>query len=343
MDRIIIAAALSLLSMSVYAQKAWESNLFVTKGEIVAPVIYSSLVGDIVVSSDNPGEWKFSASIEKDGDREVVSIVMDAPRPCAPAKFNVFFSFPQRGVFNLWSAATHCGTHLDPFWGRSNCSSALASRMPLYQYFDDNDTNCLTIACSETFRRVEASLGLLEEGCDICSELRFFREKEAPLSRYETKILLDGRKVFWGGPIQDGVRWMMEEKNLRAFDVPEAALEPLYSTWYQFHQSVTAEAVEKECRLAAGLGMKTVILDDGWQTADGHRGYAFCGDWRPEPEKFPDMAEHIRRVHGLGMKYMVWYAVPFVGSVTSRPLSSSERICLRIVLGLNPTASPIFR
>lgn len=310
---LVMIAAVTMSASFSYAQKSWESNPCASKGKIVAPVLSSSIVDEIVIVSDNPGEWKFSASVETEGGKEIVSIVMDAPQPCAPARFNVYFTFPQKGVFNTWTSDVSCGTHLDPFWGGSNNSSALAFRMPLYEYFDDNDTNCLTIACSESFRRVEAALGVMEEGCDICSELRFFREAEAPMSHYETKILLDGRRVFWGKTIQDGVKWMMEEKGLQALEAPEAAFEPLYSTWYQFHQNVTDKAVAEECKLAAELGMKTVILDDGWQTEDGNRGYAFCGDWKPTPKKFPDMASHVAAVHKLGMKYMIWYSVPYVG------------------------------
>lgn len=310
---LVMIAAVSMSASFSYAQKSWESNPCASKGKIVAPVLSSSIVDEIVIVSDNPGEWKFSASVETEGGKEIVSIVMDAPQPCAPARFNVYFTFPQKGVFNTWTSDVSCGTHLDPFWGGSNNSSALAFRMPLYEYFDDNNTNCLTIACSESFRRVEAALGVMEEGCDICSELRFFREAEAPMSHYETKILLDGRRVFWGKTIQDGVKWMMEEKGLQALEAPEAAFEPLYSTWYQFHQNVTDKAVAEECKLAAELGMKTVILDDGWQTEDGNRGYAFCGDWKPTPKKFPDMASHVAAVHKLGMKYMIWYSVPYVG------------------------------
>lgn len=310
---LVMIAAVTMSASFSYAQKSWESNPCASKGKIVAPVLSSSIVDEIVIVSDNPGEWKFSASVETEGGKEIVSIVMDAPQPCAPARFNVYFTFPQKGVFNTWTSDVSCGTHLDPFWGGSNNSSALAFRMPLYEYFDDNDTNRLTIACSESFRRVEAALGVMEEGCDICSELRFFREAEAPMSHYETKILLDGRRVFWGKTIQDGVKWMMEEKGLQALEAPEAAFEPLYSTWYQFHQNVTDKAVAEECKLAAELGMKTVILDDGWQTEDGNRGYAFCGDWKPTPKKFPDMASHVAAVHKLGMKYMIWYSVPYVG------------------------------
>ena len=310
---LVMIAAVTMSASFSYAQKSWESNPCASKGKIVAPVLSSSIVDEIVIVSDNPGEWKFSASVETEGGKEIVSIVMDAPQPCAPAKFNVYFTFPQKGVFNTWTSDVSCGTHLDPFWGGSNNSSALAFRMPLYEYFDDNDTNRLTIACSESFRRVEAALGVMEEGCDICSELRFFREAEAPMSHYETKIMLDGRRVFWGKTIQDGVKWMMEEKGLQALETPEAAFEPLYSTWYQFHQNVTDKAVAEECKLAAELGMKTVILDDGWQTEDGNRGYAFCGDWKPTPKKFPDMASHVAAVQKLGMKYMIWYSVPYVG------------------------------
>lgn len=310
----ILTIALSALSICAsYAQNTWTGNPFVSKGTIVAPVLNSSLVDEIVIVSDNPEDWKFTASLENDGEKEIISISMDAPQPCAPASFNVYFTFPQKGVFNFWSPDVYCGTHLDPFWGHTNASSSLAYRMPLYEYFDDNNKNCLTIACSEVLSKVDAVLGIMEEGCAICSELRFFRESEAPAKHYETKILLDKRPVFWSESIREASDWMSRVNGYESFPVNESAFEPLYSSWYQFHQDVNAEAIEQECRIAADLGMKTVILDDGWQTEDGNRGYAFCGDWKPTPKKFPDMASHVAAVQKLGMKYMIWYSVPYVG------------------------------
>lgn len=314
MYRHILAIALSALSFCVsYAQNTWTGNPFVSKGTIVAPVLNSSLVDEIVIVSDNPGDWKFTASLENDGEKEIISISMDAPQPCAPASFNVYFTFPQKGVFNFWSPDLMCGTHLGPFWGNINASSSLAYRMPLYEYFDDNNKNCLTIACSEVLRKVDVVRGVMEEGCAICSELRFFRESEAPTKHYETKIMLDKRPVFWSESIREASDWMTQVNGYEAFPVNDSAFEPLYSSWYQFHQDVNAEAIEQECRIAADLGMKTVILDDGWQTEDGNRGYAFCGDWKPAPKKFPDMASHVAAVQKLGMKYMIWYSVPYVG------------------------------
>ena len=95
--------------------------------------------------------------------------------------------------------------------------------------------------------------------------------------------------------------------------VPDAALDPLYSTWYGYHQDVRDRDLEREFAEAAALGMRTLIVDDGWQTEDTGRGYAFCGDWEPAPSRFPDFRAHVERVHALGMKYMIWYSVPFVG------------------------------
>ncbi|MEW2615792.1 glycoside hydrolase family 36 protein [Streptomyces sp. NPDC047880] len=98
-----------------------------------------------------------------------------------------------------------------------------------------------------------------------------------------------------------------------AMPVPEAARLPVYSTWYAFNQQVDAEAVETQARLAARLGCGVLILDDGWQRLGSGRGYAGCGDWLPDTDKFPDFAGHVARVKALGLRYMAWVAPLLVG------------------------------
>ena len=300
----ILTIALSALSVCAsYAQSTWTGNPFASKGTIVAPVLSSSLVDEIVIVSDNPGDWKFTASLENDGGKEIISISMDAQTEAPPAKFNVYFTFPQKGVFNFWSPDVYCGTHLDPFWGLTNAGSSLAYRMPLYEYFDDNNTNCLTIACSEVLRKVDAVLGIMEEGCAICSELRFFRESEAPAKHYETKILLDKRPVFWSESIREASDWMSRVNGYESFPVNESAFEPLYSSWYQFHQDVNAEAIEQECRIAADLGMKYLVWysvpyvgwhSDAYKKFEGKYLYndrvSSCGVLDP---RFPEVRKHL--------------------------------------------------
>ena len=67
----------------------------------------------------------------------------------------------------------------------------------------------------------------------------------------------------------------------------------------------------EEVAIAKKMGFESIIVDDGWQTLDTGRGYAFTGDW--EPERIPDMKGFVDGCHALGVKVILWYAVPFVG------------------------------
>ena len=59
--------------------------------------------------------------------------------------------------------------------------------------------------------------------------------------------------------------------------------------------------------------MDTVIVDDGWQNKTILRDYSNCGDWIPAKNRFPDMRNFSDEIHALGMKFMLWYSVPFIG------------------------------
>ena len=273
--------------------------------------VKSKLVGDIVISGENDA-WQIDAKVVSKGDIEEITIEMKAPQPTVPSPIKVEFKTPQLDAHHLWHSNRSNRTLLPPDWS-GKYSSALAQTMPLYSFINSNNRNRLTIATSEAKRRVNAKVGLREEGAVLYGALSFFTEAEAPISHYKTTILLDKRDIFWADAIREGVAWIESHNNFKVCRVPEAAFEPLYSTWYQFHQQITDKEIEAECREAVKLGMKTIIVDDGWQTADNNRGYAYCGDWKVAPVRIKDMAAHVKRVQDMGMKYMLWYSVPFVG------------------------------
>jgi alpha-galactosidase len=109
----------------------------------------------------------------------------------------------------------------------------------------------------------------------------------------------------------DVAAWWAEQPGYAPASVPATALLPMYSTWYSYHQSLDVEALLGAVEIARGLGYEAIIIDDGWQTLDSQRGYAFTGDW--EPERIPDMKGFVDDVHDLGMKLLLWYSVPLVG------------------------------
>lgn len=276
-------------------------------------VLQTRSVGTVTLQCEQPGVWQLQTDVQLVDGKELITIQCSAPTPAAPPRFQVAFSLPQQNVHHLWYADAGIDRlHLQADWAASYRSS-LAHEMPLYAFLDENNTNHLTVACDESIRPLNAVMGLREEGCILVGKLNYFSQPEAPITTYTTHILLDNRPVFWSESVREGAEWMNQSAALHPCEVPAAAWEPLYSSWYQFHQDVYDKDIEAECKLAADLGMKTLIVDDGWQTDDTSRGYAYCGDWQVSKRRFPQMAEHVRKVHQLGMKYMMWYSVPFMG------------------------------
>ena len=261
------------------------------------------------------GPWTFSQAMVPCGEG-VWEFCVEAksPEPAVPPKFRVEFSVPQDGGHHVWTAnpsrAGHAGVRVD--WEKPYRSN-LAKSLPLACAKNCSDRNNLTVASSEALRDVSYAIRLREEECAMKVDFEFFSTPEAKRTAYSTAIRIDRRNVFWGDAVRDAADWIRRENGYRSAPVPAVAFAPLYSTWYQFHQNVTAGKIEQEAKIAASLGMKTLIVDDGWQTDDSSRGYSYCGDWEVSERSFPDMAAHVKRVQAAGLKYMMWYSVPFIG------------------------------
>lgn len=267
---------------------------------------------DVTVSCAEPGTWKFDIKgVRSSDDTGEVTISIESAESAVPPKFTVALTIPQVNISHRWVPAFF-DTMIPPDW-MAKCPSNLAVWMPLYTFFSDNGENRLTVATSEVKRQVDFNGGVREEGSVLPIKFDFFNKKELPIRSYSVTVRYDWTKRHYSETIPDAAEWMTKKANLKVADVPDAAFDPLYSTWYCFHQNVFADQIEKECAIASKLGMKVLIVDDGWETEDTNRGYAFNGDWEVSKMRFPDMASHVKKIQALGMKYMVWYSVPFVG------------------------------
>ncbi len=269
--------------------------------------------GNVTLDCPKPGDWKITMIREVAADgSEVAKITLDASKEALPPAFTVEFTTPQIGMDYRWRVNGH-DMELPPNWA-SQTHSEFAVGMPLYVFFDGNDTSSLAVAASECDRRVVFNGGLIEEGSLIWCRFGYFTTPEAPMKQYTTSIRFDSKRRPFADAVRQGAAWIETAGGYKPCTPPAAAFEPLYSSWYNFHQNVFAKDIEAECEIAAKLGMKTIILDDGWQTDDTNRGYAFCGDWKVSKRRFPDMRAHVEKVQSMGIKYMVWYSVPFVGT-----------------------------
>ncbi|MCC3374540.1 glycoside hydrolase family 36 protein [Cohnella sp. REN36] len=243
---------------------------------------------------------------------DLIRLRWKSDRPSTPPLLTLRWVHSARDVQASWHPAPDRNKSFKADWMRELRSNATASA-PVYALFDANGTNRMTFAFSDALNTVHYTGGIREETAEFQCSVQLFKEAAEPIDAYEAELLVDTRAIPYFDCLSDVRRWWSGMPGYAPAVVPETARRPMYSTWYSMHQNVTAEEVEAECRIARTLGMEAVIVDDGWQTEDNRRGYAYTGDWTPCEGKFPDMRRHVEAVHALGMKFLLWFAVPYVG------------------------------
>ena len=272
----------------------------------------SRLVGTVDIKCDAPGTWTFTADVLPVATGvEEIRLSLDAPSDAKPPRFEVHFGVPLDGACHRWTWNTQ-SCYFPPDWG-SDIETNIACGLPVCSFVRPDDSNRLTSSCSETARLLRCNAGINEETACVLFQYRFFTASEAPIRSYRATIRLDARAVPFSTAVGDASNWLDSLPGNPPAIPPSAAFEPLYSTWYGFHHNLFADQVEAECAEAAKDGMKVLIVDDGWETDDNNRGFAFTGDWEVSPNRFPDMRAHVDRVHAIGLQYMLWFSVAFVG------------------------------
>lgn len=229
--------------------------------------------------------------------------------------FSLSFSLPIADMYSIWSPQTDANgmRKLGPNWNKKVTQSRFAHGLPLHAVLAANGHNRVTVAVSDVKTPLSIATGVSEERAELDCKITFFTQLTAPLRQYGAVVRIDMRDIPFYESIPDVVSWWETHWGLKPEPAPFAAKLPVNSLWYSLHQKLCAEDVLLQCRLSAPYGLKTVILDDGWQTEDNNRGYAYCGDWEPATAKIPDMAHLVKELHGLDMKVMLWYSVPYVG------------------------------
>lgn len=264
-----------------------------------------------IVNKNNQRDVVIEKQIETDGILHI-HIKMTQSNAEIPQPFTLKWKFPVHDCYSVWTPDIKT-RELGPNWKKRTTSSRLATWMPLHTIVSLQGKNRMAIAVSDAVTPISIATGVCEEDSCIDCRIDFFTIPVAPLKEYRAVVRIDMRGIDYYDSIYDVVTWWENECGYLPTDVPEYAKLPMNSLWYSYHQNLDAEDIIKECKLSKAMGMDTVIVDDGWQTDDNHRGYDFCGDWEVAKSKIPDMKAFAKRVHDTGMKIMIWYSVPFVG------------------------------
>ncbi len=217
------------------------------------------------------------------------------------------WTWPAEDAVTLWRATQDSRRNLPTDWGAHREVRSVRSA-PVASLVDAQSRGLLTISLSSNVRACDFAVGVNEESAEQLIELTVTDVEGEGFT-----LRIDLRAQHFADALRGVTAEWMAELGSRVAAVPDVAREAMYSTWYSDHQHVSASSVERHARAGTAYGTKAVIVDDGWQTDDTRRGYAYCGDWEPTSETFPDMAEHVRQVHELGQRYVLWLAPPLIG------------------------------
>lgn len=260
----------------------------------------------------------------RDVDEATLTLVADAPS--APPPIRIGWDEPLLDVAAIWTPTAGEGKTLTFHSQIDREASSATIGAPVACLLSASGLNRLCVAVSDVIHPVAIGMRVVEETASVRCSLQPLLS--VPLAdRFEVTVRLDRREVPYEIALADAVRWWEGLPSQRPAPVPDAARQPMYSTWYSFHQRLEASSLEEQCRRANELGCAAVIIDDGWQTLDDRRGYAYCGDW--EPERLQQLSELVARLHQIGMRVLLWFAPPLAG-VRSRAYERFRGKLLRV-------------
>ena len=197
------------------------------------------------------------------GHREVE---VDAP---AGTTVTATWHVPLGGAVGYWPSRVGSAKSLRTDWFGPTTAS-LTADVPAALLFDAQSLCTHAFAVSETLTEVAFRLAVSEEDKRINADVTFTVGTEP------CRLRLYPPGFPYENVLADIAAWWSERDPLGGAGslpshLPAAATEPVYSTWYSMHQQLKQQELDVELALAADLGMRSVIVDDGWQTIDNHR------------------------------------------------------------------------
>lgn len=251
-------------------------------------------------------------TIVKTGEITEYLLSLEFNENAPPKVYSLSWAEDLVDAYGFWSPSCGQSSTITPDWSPRTQNSRSASGLPLVCIYDKKNYNKTSVYISDVANACSIQVGVIEESVKLKYTLNLFTGAMPKMTSYSVVIRTDKRSLPFYEIVKNAKTWWTELGYIPA-TVPTSAKKPLYSFWYSYHQNVDSNSIIEECTIAKEFGFETIIVDDGWQTDDGNRGYAYCGDWEVAQSKIPDMKSLVNEVHALGLKFMLWFSVPFVG------------------------------
>ena len=247
---------------------------------------------------------------------DLCRIHVEFPEAAVPSPVTVRWEEDMVNILSVWNPTGGRHRSIHQWFAPTRNQSNFCYGAPILCTVGDRGFNTQTVAVSDCSNPVTIQFYVkdLDQQDKVGYSVSFFTGTCSPMKEYTADIRIDSRKIPYYDSILSVSDWW-KEYGYTFPECPAAAEDALYSSWYNFHQAPDGERLLRDLEIASELGFRTVILDDGWQFAGPSSGsYSQCGEWQVSPDKFADFKAFTDSVHRLGMKLLVWFSVPFVGT-----------------------------
>ena len=274
--------------------------------------------GEVRLEADGGADWSFSIRRTDNGatpDVFEVTLSVFGAKEGRPPVAHVRHVMEHRDVQFRWAPG---GGYPPMPWlpGKWRVESQACGQVPVEAWVSQADRNRLTLACSDP--SYPLMLDAYEQefgGSRLWTVATFFSRGGVPVKEYSAVLRFDFRDVPYWETVAGACDWIAAFPGNASPAVPDIAYEPLWNSWYGYHTGYSAEDMEREGRIAADLGIRTMMYDMGWdrEGTTNSQDFAQCGDWLPDPKGFPDMKAHVDRMHAMGLKCILWCGFPLMG------------------------------
>ncbi|MEM6772363.1 MAG: hypothetical protein AAF597_17435, partial [Bacteroidota bacterium] len=176
--------------------------------------------------------------------RAVYTFQLATDTPAVPPQLSITWTLPATNIKGVWTSGALYEKRLRADWEPVDMVSRLSVNAPVISLFGHQDENRLTFAWSDAINTVKLAAPVREEDNLIHCRLELFPDGAEPMTEYSAELLLDYASATYDLALAKAGHWW--EAHIGAtnlFPVPGFALDPIYSTWYSYHQELSPEAL----------------------------------------------------------------------------------------------------
>jgi alpha-galactosidase len=259
-----------------------------------------------------------------------------AEKETPPPQVKIEFSLKKLDMFFQWTPEANWRSDLPFFGGARPLSRAFSHYSPFMVVYNQKGGNRFALAVSEALRKIVIDYGVKTyAGYCLSFAITLFSEAEAPLKEYEVELRFDRRRAAYSEIASDIVKWYESFPSTSPPSRRKSPSNPSTRPGTAIGRKSKPSRWRPNARWRAPTDEGR---DRGRRLADRQeRRLPQLRSLDPAKSKFPDMRGHVERVHALGMKYLLWIGLPFIGC--DSPLFNASKANISSAAGATPTSS----